>query len=67
MDQVTSLLISFWLFDMDVFGNMWMWIPLGIPAFFYAIFFMFKWMIITAPIWIPLRQIFKPLRKISEN
>ena len=57
---ILTFIVNTFLFDMAIFSNIWLYIPLGIPFFLYTIFFFFKWWLITAPIWIPLSAIFKP-------
>jgi hypothetical protein len=40
---------------MWVFSQWWLYAPLGIPFIGYLMFFLFKWAIISAPIWIPIK------------
>lgn len=65
--QLITWVISTFMWDMAVFSNVWLWIPLCIPAFFFLIFFLFKWAIITAPIWIPFHLIFFGFREKNKE
>ena len=42
-------------YDMDVFSQGWLYAWLLIPAVIYFVFFIFKWIVMTAPLWIPIR------------
>jgi hypothetical protein len=53
VNLVLKTLVELWLFDVDVFSSKWLYIPFCIPAMFYMMFFMFKWVIITFPFWMP--------------
>ena len=57
LDVLFSTLISFFQYDIMVFSQWWLY-PLILPFFFYLVFFIFKWVILTAPIWIPLSKAF---------
>jgi len=57
-------------YDIDVFSQGWLYYCLLVPAIGYFIFFVLKWVVLTAPIWIPIRMIFggiKSLFSISVN
>lgn len=65
MEQITQTLIRLWLFDVDVLSQPWMYWWLCIPALFYFAFFCFKWMLLTAPAWLPVTLIvgaFRPAK-----
>jgi len=51
-------------YDIDVFSQVWIYAWVLIPAVFYLMFFMAKWAVLTAPIWLPLRIIFEGLFKL---
>ena len=53
LNEILRILIDQWKFDIDTLSNPWMYVPLLIPVMFYVPFMMFKWMLITCPIWIP--------------
>ncbi len=53
-NQYINLLWSYFQYDLLIFGNAWLYIPLMIPAVAYFFFFLFKWMVLLAPIWMPL-------------
>ena len=54
-----EILIGQLQFDVEVFSHWWMYAFLLVPAIGYLIFFMAKWMVLTAPIWVPFNMIFK--------
>lgn len=51
-------------YDMDVFSKGWIYFWLLIPAIFYFIFFIIKWMVVTAPFWVPIKIIFSGIRSV---
>lgn len=55
MTEVLQVLVDLWKYDIAVMSNHWMYWPLMIPIIGYAVFFLFKWWLITAPIWLPAR------------
>jgi len=55
LEQVLDMLYGLYLFDIMIFSNIWLYIPLMIPFFFYLMFFMMKWAILIAPIWLPIK------------
>ena len=59
METIIDTLTSLWLFDIWVFSQWWLYVPLLIPALVYLAFFFVKWVVITAPIWLPLLIIIK--------
>lgn len=61
LEQIASMLFEFWKFDMMIYSQWWLYLPLCIPAFVYTVFFICKWSIITAPIWLPFSIILKSL------
>jgi hypothetical protein len=66
IEQLMEMIISFYLFDIAVFTSIWLYIPLMIPFVFYLIFFVFKWMILTLPIWLPFSLIVNSFKR-NEN
>lgn len=56
-NEYVNYLWSTFQYDMNVFSQPWMYWWLLIPALAYLMFFMFKWVVLTAPIWLPLRLI----------
>jgi hypothetical protein len=59
-----QLLWDSFQYDIDVFSQIWIYAWLLIPAVFYFIFFIIKWIVLTAPIWVPFRMVFGGLRSI---
>ncbi len=53
-EKYINLLWQCFEYDVDVFSKWWMYAILVIPAIAYFVFFLFKWFVLTAPIWIPL-------------
>lgn len=45
--------------DMGVFSQPWMYYWLLIPAIGYFIFFILKWLLFTAPLWLPVSVIIR--------
>lgn len=63
LEPIFDFMINQWLFDISVFSNPWLYIPLLIPFFIYLIFFFCKWSILTAPLWIPFSCILKVFKR----
>ena len=59
LDKIFEILYQQWLWDLSNMSQPWMYYWLLIPIFFYTLFFMCKWSILTAPIWLPLHGIIK--------
>ncbi len=57
MNTIIEILTGFYLYDLQVFSNPWMYIPFCIPILFYIMFFVAKWVILTLPIWCPIMLI----------
>lgn len=60
-----ELLLELWRWDVKVMSSPWMYWPLLIPIQFFLVFFLVKWTVLTAPLWIPLAIIvrcFRPIR-----
>lgn len=55
-----TILLNAFQYDVEVYSeHMWMYWCLCIPAFFYTVFFMIKWAVLTAPMWMPISMISK--------
>ncbi len=54
MQELTKTLIDLYLFDLWVFSQWWLYAPLMVPFAFYFTFFLFKWLVLTLPIWVAL-------------
>jgi len=67
LEEYLNLLLKYFKYDLEIFENPWMYIPLLIPAFLYLIFFIFKWSVLTAPIWIPIRMCLKGFERILKK
>jgi hypothetical protein len=58
--QAQALLYLQWLveqakYDWGVLSQPWLWYWALVPAFFYAVFAVCKWVIMLLPVWLPLR------------
>lgn len=51
-------------FDMNAFSQWWMYALMLIPACAYFVFFLFKWFVITLPIWLPIVMILGAVRQL---
>lgn len=53
-----TILLNQFQYDVSVYSNnMWMYYWVCVPAFFYTVFFLIKWTVLTAPMWMPFRMI----------
>lgn len=57
MNEIINTYISFLKYDLEVFSKPWIWFTI-VPGCLYTVFFMMKWYILTAPIWLPIKIIF---------
>lgn len=64
INQYLQLLLSMFQYDVKVFSQVWIYAWVLVPAFVYFIFFIFKWVVLTAPIWVPFRMIFDGLKSL---
>jgi len=65
--QLIEFYKGMFISDIEVFSQPWIYICLLIPAFFYLMFFILKWTILTAPFWIPIRIIARAIRGSGRN
>lgn len=52
--EILNVLQQLYLFDIWVFSQWWLYAPLLIPAMFYLMFFVVKWVVLTLPVWYPI-------------
>ena len=52
-----QLLWDAFQYDIEIFSSGWIYYWILIPAFFYFIFFILKWVVLTAPLWVPINMI----------
>lgn len=53
MDPIVNKLSELWMYDVSVFSQGWIYWWFLIPFIFYFVFFVFKWTILTLPVWLP--------------
>lgn len=54
-----QILLDCFKYDVNILSTqMWMYYLICIPAFFYLVFFMIKWALLTAPMWLPVSLLF---------
>jgi hypothetical protein len=67
MDILTTIaatLLSFYQFDLMVFSQWWLYVFI-LPVILYLPFFLIKWVVLTAPLWLPVHLMFNGLVKIK--
>jgi len=63
--EYLEILMACFKFDVAVYSEkMWMYWLLCIPAFFYTMFFILKWYVLTAPMWLPIAMVARSIRFI---
>ena len=67
IDLLIATYIGFLQYDIEVFSNAWLYIPLLIPFCFYLIFFFVKWYILLLPFWLIPVMIMSRRQKIIRN
>lgn len=64
LERYLRFLGDTFMYDMEVLSQGWMYWLLLIPVMFYLVFFMIKWAVITAPIWLPIKLALQGLRNL---
>lgn len=59
LQQIEQILFDMWMYDISVLTNVWMYIPLCVPAFLYVLFMTMKWSALTMPLWLPFSSVFR--------
>lgn len=67
LDVIAHTLLRLWLFDVEQFSHPWMYEWILIPAMGYFVFFMCKWTVLTAPLWLPITVICQALGSIFQR
>jgi hypothetical protein len=62
VNAVIERLVELWEFDVWVFSQWWLYAPLLIPASAYLSFFFLKWVVLTAPVWMPVSIVIRAWR-----
>ena len=52
--KYVTLLYDLFVYDVEVMSQAWMYWCLMIPICCYAAFFLVKWSLLTAPLWLPI-------------
>jgi len=53
LDLLIATYIGFLQYDIEVFSDPWLYIPLLVPFAFYLVYFVVKWYILLIPLWLP--------------
>ncbi len=53
MDEILTILIDQWKYDVAVMSQPWMYYWLLVPIMAYVAFFFVKWAVLMAPVWLP--------------
>jgi hypothetical protein len=61
MEKYINYLLESIIFDAQGYDHWWMWTI--IPAFFYTLFLVLKYTVLTLPVWLPFNLILGALRK----
>jgi hypothetical protein len=56
LDKIFEFLYQQWLWDINNMSQPWMYWCLLIPITAYVMFFIIKWSVLTAPIWLPINR-----------
>lgn len=62
MEAILDILVAQWMYDVEVMSQPWMYWCV-FPIMFYLVFFFTKWIVLTAPVWLPLVMIVGSLRR----
>ena len=66
-----ELLWNSFQYDMEIYGEEWVWYTV-IPLILYTIVFFIKWIVLTTPMWLPIRLAlgglkFTPVKKYKRK
>jgi len=67
INEYIEFLWNMFKYDMDVFSKGWLYYWLLIPAMFYFVFYILKWIVLTCPIWMPISIIVKTLANFKSD
>ncbi len=62
-----TILLECFEYDIYVFKQMWIYYWVLIPAIYYLAFFFLKWVVLTAPVWLPFGLIFRIFQLTKSN
>ena len=54
INTIMETLIRLWKYDIEVLSQPWLYQWVLVPATGYMIFFMLKWTMLSAPLWLPI-------------
>lgn len=63
MERLLDLWWRCYEYDVAVFSEPWMYIPFLVPVTLYLVFFFLKWMVLTLPVWLPMKIIVSMFRR----
>lgn len=58
MNELLQLYIELLKWDIEVMSQTWMYLWAFVPILIFLPFFFMKWVVLTAPIWLPIGMIF---------
>lgn len=67
LTQYLEFLWGAFQYDMDIFSQGWLYYWVLVPAAGYLCFFFIKWVVITAPIWLPFVITLRALRNVFKK
>ncbi len=62
MEEIKTVLQSWYLFDLWVFSQWWVYVFV-VPIVLYIPFFVFKWVLLTFPVWMPINIVVNSIFK----
>lgn len=63
LTNLANLYYGLYMWDVAQFSKPWLYAWLLVPAFFFTVFFILKWVLLTLPFWLPLTLIVSALRR----
>lgn len=66
LSSIGATLLSWYQFDLMVFSQWWIYVFI-LPALLYIPFFLAKWALLTAPLWLPIHLMFNGLITIKNK
>ena len=67
IDTLINVIVTLWLYDIEVMSQGWMYWWVLVPALFYLVFMLLKWAVIFIPVWVPLAIIVTVLRRDDDD
>lgn len=67
LTEILTILVAQWRWDIEQMSQPWMYYWLLIPISVFIVFFLVKWAVLTAPLWLPIYLIVSIFKKEKDE